>query len=226
MTLKAEHITKKFPRQREGSNFFYALQETDFSISGGELKVITGRSGGGKTTLLNILGGLLSPSQGTVQIDDTDLNTLSDKELSCFRNRHIAVIPQGASAVFTLTVFENILLPTVMYGKRTKENEDKAAALIEQFGITELKDAMPSELSGGELRRMAIARALIMEPDFILADEPTGDLDDENTQKVLGLLRQKADDGAGVLIISHDPEALEYADKVLRMDGGELKSAD
>lgn len=226
MKLKAENIAKKFPRQREGANFFYALHEMDFTLSGGELKVITGRSGGGKTTLLNILGGLLSPSQGTVHIDGTDLYAISDKELSRFRNRHIAVIPQSAGAIYTLNVKENILLPTMMYAKRTGENLDKAKELMECFGILDLRVAMPSELSGGELRRMAIARALIMEPDFILADEPTGDLDDENTQKVLGLLRKKADEGAAVLIISHDPEALEYADEVFRMDGGELKAAD
>ena len=224
MKLKAENIAKKFPRQREGANFFYALRETDFTLCEGELKVITGRSGGGKTTLLNILGGLLSPSQGKVCIDDTDLYAISDKELSRFRNCHIAVIPQSAGAIYTLNVEENILLPTMMYAKRTQENIGKAQELMERFDILDLREAMPSELSGGELRRMAIARALMTDPDFILADEPTGDLDDENTREVLGLLRKKANDGAGVLIISHDPEAILYADEVLRMDGGVLKS--
>ena len=161
MELKAKNISKKFPRLRDGANFFYALNETEFSIEGGTLAVITGRSGGGKTTLLNILGGLLQPSSGTVTVDGADLYQMNDKKLSAFRNRHIAVIPQGVSAVYTLTVLENVLLPKLMYGKRTDENVGRAEELLRKFGIEDLRDAMPSELSGGELRRMAIARAMI-----------------------------------------------------------------
>lgn len=222
MELKAKSISKKFPRLRGGANFFYALQETDFSVEGGTLVVITGRSGGGKTTLLNILGGLLMPSSGTVTVDGEDLYRMDDKELSEFRNRRIAVIPQGVSAVYTLTVLENVLLPTMMYGKRTAENVSRAEELLRKFGIGDLRDATPSELSGGELRRMAIARAMMTEPEIILADEPTGDLDDENTAIVLGILRSAADGGAAVVVISHDAETLQYADVNYRMDGGKL----
>lgn len=225
MELKASGITKKFPRLRDGANFFYALYETDFCLAGGTLAVITGRSGGGKTTLLNILGGLLQPSSGGVTVDGDDLYKMDDRALSRFRNRHIAVIPQGVSAVYTLTVLENVLLPTLLYGKRTDGNVKKAEALLRQFGMEDLHDAMPAELSGGELRRMAIARALMTGPEIILADEPTGDLDDENTAAVLGVLRQKADAGAAVLVISHDADTLQYADAVYRMDGGKLGTA-
>lgn len=224
MELKAKGIMKKFPRMRDGANYFYALNETDFSIDSGTLAVITGRSGGGKTTLLNILGGLLQPSSGTVTVDGVDLYRMDDNKLSAYRNEHIAVIPQGVSAVYTLTVPENILLPTMMYGKRTEENVDRAEELMQQFGIDDLRDSMPSELSGGELRRMAIARAMITEPEIILADEPTGDLDDENTAVVLKLLRKAADSGAAVLVISHDADTLSYADQIYRMDGGKLTS--
>ncbi|MBR1532902.1 MAG: ABC transporter ATP-binding protein [Ruminococcus sp.] len=223
MKLNAERISKKFPRIRNGANFFYALEETDFVMESGTLSVVTGRSGGGKTTLLNILGGLLQPSSGTVKIDGVDLYAMTDKALSEYRNRYIAVIPQGVSAVYTLTVKENILLPTMMYGKRTSENEQEAERLMELFGIDDLKDAMPAELSGGELRRMAIARALITKPQVILADEPTGDLDDENTRIVLEILKKKAKEGAAVLLISHDAETVAYADKVYRIDGGKLE---
>lgn len=222
MKLIAEKISKKFPRLRDGANFFYALQETDLTLADGTLTVITGRSGGGKTTLLNILGGLLQPSAGSVSVDNVDLYTMDDKALSRYRNEHIAVIPQGSGAVYTLTVRENILLPTLMYGKRRREMEEKAADLAQQLAITELMDAMPAELSGGELRRMAIARALMNDPELILADEPTGDLDDENTGVVLRKLRECADRGAAVLVISHDAEAPAYADKVYRIDAGRL----
>ena len=224
MELKAKGISKKFPRLRDGSNYFYALNETDFTVKGGTLTVITGRSGGGKTTLLNILGGLLCPSSGNATVDGVDLYQMDDKKLSAFRNKHIAVIPQGVSAVYTLTVLENILLPTMMYGKRTDENVGRAEELLQQFGIGDLRNAMPSELSGGELRRMAIARAMMTEPAIILADEPTGDLDDENTAVVLKMLRKTADDGAAVLVISHDADTLSYADQIYRMDGGKLTS--
>ena len=226
MELKAKNISKKFPRLRDGANFFYALNETEFSIEGGTLAVITGRSGGGKTTLLNILGGLLQPSSGTVTVDGADLYQMDDKKLSAFRNRHIAVIPQGVSAVYTLTVLENILLPTMMYGKRTDENVGRAEELLRKFGIENLRDAMPSELSGGELRRMAIARAMMTEPKIILADEPTGDLDDENTAVVLELLRKAAKAGAAVLVISHDADTLNYADWIYHMDGGKLSPSE
>lgn len=226
MKLKAKSISKKFPRLRDGANFFCALNETDFSIEGGTLTVITGRSGGGKTTLLNILGGLLQPSSGSVTVDGVDLYQMDDKKLSAFRNRLIAVIPQGVSAVYTLTVLENILLPTMMYGKRTNENVGRAEELLQKFGIEDLRDAMPSELSGGELRRMAIARAMMTGPKFILADEPTGDLDDENTAVVLELLRKAAKAGAAVLVISHDADTLSYADQIYRMDGGKLTSSE
>lgn len=226
MELKAKGIAKKFPRMRDGANFFYALHETDFSIDSGTLAVITGRSGGGKTTLLNILGGLLCPSSGNVTVDGVELYQMDDKKLSAFRNKHIAVIPQGVSAVYTLTVLENILLPTMMYGKRTDENVGRAEELLQQFGIGDLRDAMPSELSGGELRRMAIARAMMTAPGIILADEPTGDLDDENTAAVLKALRKTADDGAAVLVISHDADTLSYADQIYRMDGGKLTSSE
>ena len=225
MRLKAEQISKKFPRKREGANFFYALNETDFTLNAGEFAVIMGRSGSGKTTLLNILGGLLSPSSGKVLIDGTDLYALSDKELSRFRNEHISVIPQGASAVYTLTVLENVLLPTMMYQRLNSENEQRAEELLSRFGIGDLKDAMPAELSGGELRRMSIARALLTAPSLLLADEPTGDLDDENTEAALKAIRTAADEGAAVLVISHDQDVIPYADKVYRMDGGRLTAA-
>lgn len=223
MRLKATNISKKFPRLRDGANFFYALNETNFYIEGGTLAAITGRSGGGKTTLLNILGGLMQPSSGTITVDGEDLYQMDDKKLSLFRNQHIAVIPQGVSAVYTLPVLENVLLPTMMYGKRTAENIIRAEKLLQQFGIDDLRDAMPSELSGGELRRMAIARAMVTEPEIILADEPTGDLDDENTVIVLELLRKTADQGTAVLVISHDADTLKYADRIYRMDAGSLK---
>ena len=220
MKLRAEGVSRQFFRTTKLSNVFYAVKETNFSLEPGKLLEITGRSGSGKSTLLNILAGLLEPTTGTVWLDDTDLYQLSDRERSRLRNQAIGVIPQGQTGLHSLTVLENIKLPCLLYGEEAPE--DRALELMEQVGILALKNAYPNELSGGEMRRLAIARALIRSPGIILADEPTGDLDDENTAAVLSLLRKAADDGAAVLLVTHEREAAAYADQVYRMNDGIL----
>lgn len=224
MKLKAEKICKKFNRKTSGASYFYAVNETDFELAESSLTAVYGRSGGGKTTFLNMLGGLLEPSGGRVLIDGTDIYSMPDKELSEFRNKNIGIIPQGSTALPTLTVLENVLLPRLMYGKSDDSARKYAMELLEKVGIAELSQAMPNELSGGELRRMAIARALMNKPSVLLADEPTGDLDDENTALVLSLLRDTAKEGTSVLIVTHEGEAVSCADIVLKMDSGILKN--
>ena len=151
-----------------------------------------------------------------------DLYSLPDAELSRLRNRHIALIPQGRSAIDTLTVKENILLPAYMYNSASDGAEEEALRWMETLGIGALADSSPGELSGGELRRMSIARALCAHPGILLADEPTGDLDDENTALVLRVLREAAEAGAAVMIVSHENETLKYADRAWRMEAGAL----
>ncbi len=224
MKLKAEKICKKFNRKTSGASYFYAVNETDFELAESSLTAVYGRSGGGKTTFLNMLGGLLEPSDGRVLIDGKDIYSMPDRELSEFRNKNIGIIPQGSTALPTLTVLENVLLPRLMYGKSDESARKYAMELLEKVGIAGLSEAMPNELSGGELRRMAIARALMNKPSVLLADEPTGDLDDENTALVLSLLRDTAKDGTSVLIVTHEGEAENYADIVLKMDLGILKN--
>lgn len=222
MSLTANKITKKFFRKTSSANFFYALEETNFKLAKGSLTVITGRSGSGKTTLLTILAGLLSPSEGEVLIDDNSIYSLPDKELSKLRNEKIGFIPQDSAAIFSLNVLENVLLPVMMYRKVTDEDREYAQNLLDIFGIGSLADAVPSDLSGGELRRMSIARALVNKPEFIFADEPTGDLDDENTIEVLKYLKSVAESGIAVLMVTHENEALSFADRAYRMSGGKL----
>ena len=226
MELRAEKISKRFFRRSDSANVFYTLRETDFTLPEKSLTMIMGRSGSGKTTLLNILGGLLRPSEGHVYLDGKDLYACSDKELSRLRNRYFSVIPQGSSGIFSLNVLDNILLPTLMYRRRDEASVRYAEELMERFDIKDLRYAMPGELSGGEMRRMALARALVTKPAILLADEPTGDLDDENTETVLRLLKEAAGDGASVLMVSHEAEAARYAGEVYRMDGGKLERVD
>ena len=220
MILKAEKITRQYIRQSRNKNVFMAVKETDFTLEGGQLVEITGRSGSGKSTFLNMLAGLLAPSSGHIFVDDTDIYAMEDKERSRFRNLNMGVIPQGQTGLQSLTVLENVLIPCKMYGDEGKE--EYARKLLDYVGIGELKNAYPNELSGGELRRMSKARALIQSPKILFADEPTGDLDDENTRSILRLLRKTADDGCAVLLVTHEREAAEYADKVYRMNDGVL----
>ena len=225
MKLPANKISKWFLRAREGSNKFYALNENDFELNQGELTVLYGQSGSGKSTLLNILSGLLTPSSGKVIVGEIDIHTLDDAGISKFRNEHFGIILQGQSAINTLTVIENVILPYSLYPKIDKspaEMEERARELLKKTGIEELENVMPTELSGGELRRMAISRALINNPEFILADEPTSDLDDENTEIVLEMFKTLANEGKSVLVITHDKEVFKFADKIFEMKSGNI----
>ena len=221
MQLRAENISRRYFRKHGEANFFEAVRPVSLTLESGQLTVLNGKSGSGKTTLLNLLAGLLNPSEGKVYLNETDLYALEDRELSKLRSEKIGVIPQGRSAVDTLTVYENILLPGILYGETPRT--DEAEKWMEMLGISDLRNAMPAELSGGELRRMAIARTLTANPEVILADEPTGDLDSDNTAAVLTAFRQAAKAGKTVLVVSHETDAEAYADRIYHMENGTIK---
>ncbi|MBQ4465148.1 MAG: ABC transporter ATP-binding protein [Oscillospiraceae bacterium] len=226
MNVTTKQLTKEFPRKSGGSNRFTALQPLDFTLESGKLTVLMGRSGSGKSTLLNLLAGLMHPTAGTVMVGETDLYAMPDRELSAFRNQHISVIPQGQTAIYSLNVLENVLLPITLNGTAGTSEIAYAKQLLEQLGIAELADVQPSELSGGELRRMAIARAFVRRPEIILADEPTADLDDENTKIVFESLKSAAHNGAAVLMVTHENGAEQYADRLCVMKSGVLTDAE
>jgi putative ABC transport system ATP-binding protein len=210
--IKVNNVSKKYTlKNRE----IFALNDTSLSIEDSKLAVIHGKSGSGKTTLLNIMAGLLPPSNGSISLDGVDPYLLGDKELSLFRNKNIGYIPQGTSGVSSLTVLENVMLPANIYG--VNDIKEKAVSLLKDLGLENLMDSYPAELSGGELRRVSIARAIINSPKMIFADEPTNDLDKENTEFVLKLLKEKSREGMSVVIVSHDEAAMKYADDVIRM---------
>ncbi len=220
MELKAEGVSRRYFRKSKLSNVFLAVKETSLTLRAGQFTEITGRSGSGKSTLLHMLAGLLAPTTGRVLLGGADFYALDDAERSMLRNKSVGVIPQGQTALRSLTVMENVKLPCTMYGDAV--SDDAALELLERVGLAALRGAWPNELSGGELRRLAIARALLRKPAVLLADEPTSNLDDENTHAVLRLLRQCADEGAAMLLVAHEREAAEYADRVLRMSDGVL----
>ncbi len=202
---------------------FTAVEPVDLRLVPGELLVIRGRSGSGKSTLLSMLAGILAPTEGVVLIDGEDLYALPDAEAASLRNERIGVIPQGHTALRSLSVVENVLLPSIIRSRVEGEGiRERAEALLEGVDLVALADARPNELSGGELRRMAVARALVMRPETVLADEPTAGLDAGNAQVVLRMLRRAADEGAAVLVVTHEDEALRFADRVMTMDSGVL----
>lgn len=218
MTIRADGVAVRFTKK--GRQPFTAVQPTDITIESGKLTVITGRSGSGKTTLINVLSGLLPPNDGSLSYDKTDIYSLDDEHLSEFRNRHIGYIPQGQSAVSSLTVLQNIILPMALRGE--KADSERAHLLLETAGLSAHENAYPDKLSGGELRRLAVVRALINSPGIIFADEPTNDLDDENTEAILSLLKEQTKKGSAAVIVTHEQSALKYADITYRMVGGRL----
>lgn len=222
MELRAEKISRDFLRPSAPQGFFMAVEETDFSLRASALIAITGRSGSGKSTLLKMLAGLMEPGTGRVLLDDTDIYRLEEAELARLRNRQIGLAPQTLMALSSLTVQENVLLPCSLYGE-AREAKPRAEQLMECLGIAHLRCADPTELSGGELRRLTLARALVRDSAVLLLDEPTGDLDDENTRLVLTLLREEVAHGKAVLLVTHEREAADYADSLYRMEAGRLE---
>lgn len=221
MILEATGLSKEFARARGGKRVFTAVHPMDFGLDERQLTVISGHSGSGKSTLLTMLAGILTPTAGHVRVEGTDLYSLRDEERSRLRNARIGLVPQGNTALRALSVLDNVLLPSILYAT-DEAPAGRARELLDAVGLTDLADAKPTELSGGELRRMAITRALLMEPSIVLADEPTAGLDSANATAVLTLLRDAANAGAAVLVVSHEADARHFADRGYTMEDGHL----
>lgn len=202
-----------------------AVNDVSFSVRRGEMVAIVGHSGSGKTTLLSLIGGLTKPDSGRVLIEDVDIWTLSDGDLSELRSRKMNFIYQFSSLIPTLTAIENIVLPSVFW-KSSEDLGDYAMALLETVGLKDKANSYPSQLSGGQNRRVAIARAFINRPDIILADEPTGDLDEETEKEVVALFkRMNKEKGTTFLIVTHNSDLANQTDRQMRMRDGVLASA-
>lgn len=211
-------LCKEYSR---GNKNFLALDNINLEIASGDFTNIIGRSGSGKSTLLNIIAGMLSPSSGSVYFHGEDLSRKTDSELSRIRNDSIGFIPQGASALPALTVMENILLPFYLY-HHDGDAENYARELLDKFSIADLAGSYPADLSGGELRRALIARALINHPEIVIADEPVSDLDVNSADEVMKIFAALNAEGVTLLIVSHDMDSLKYGRKVYTMENGRL----
>lgn len=202
-----------------GEALQYAVNHIDFTIDEGEFVVILGQSGAGKSTVLNILGGMDQPTEGKVIVDDKEITGMNDKQLGKYRANTIGFVFQFYNLIPSLTAYENIALT-----KNIVKDAADPAKLLDMVGLTHCKDKFPSQMSGGEQQRVAIARALAKNPKIILGDEPTGALDSETGVIVLELLQKMCRErGCTVILVTHNAEIAQCADKVIRMKNGKIR---
>jgi putative ABC transport system ATP-binding protein len=218
--LSVRDLTKGY---EEGGRHHEVLSGAEFEILRGEFVVLLGPSGSGKSTLLNLVSGIDTPDSGTVEVAGVDLPSLSERDRTLFRRRHLGFVFQFFNLLPTLTVLENLLLPLELKGPVGEVEVGRAQGLLDRVGLSTRGDAFPDRLSGGEQQRVALARALVHEPDLILADEPTGNLDPDTGGRVLDLLDGLVrEDGRTLLAVTHSRELADRADRVFQLDHGRV----
>ena len=216
--LKTEALTKVYGK---GQNQVTALENAEINISEGSFVAIVGTSGSGKSTLLHMLGGLDRPTSGKVFVENKDIFSLNDEELTIFRRRKIGFVFQSFNLVPTLNVYENIVFPIQLDGSDVDENF--VDEVIKTLGLEEMKNRLPNQLSGGQQQRVAIARALASKPAIVLADEPTGNLDSKTSQDVLGLLKVTGQKfSQTIVMITHNEAIAQMADRIIRIEDGHI----
>jgi ABC-type lipoprotein export system ATPase subunit len=219
LVLRAENLHREFV---SGDTTVTAVKNCNVEIRSNEFVAIVGKSGSGKSTLVNLLSGLDVPTSGTVTLLGRDLSTLGEKEMAQLRSRHIGFVLQKDNLIPSLTIEENVAAPLVMGGERLSAALRRARAILEEVGLGHRARRWPSEVSGGEAQRAAVARACVGSPAIVFADEPTGALDVENGKRVREIFRQLvAEQGAAGVIITHDLELADEADVVITISDGE-----
>jgi putative ABC transport system ATP-binding protein len=221
--IRLAGLTKAY---REGETERVVLRGVDAEVAAGELVVLLGRSGSGKSTLLHLIGGIELPTAGEVEVAGVSLGRVSERTRTLFRRRHVGFVFQFFNLIPTLTVEENLRLPLELGGRRPAAARAAAQALLDEVGLADRAGTFPERLSGGEQQRVAVARALVHDPELVLADEPTGNLDLETGRQVLALLdRLTRRAGKTMVMVTHSPEVVGLADRVLRIQDGRLVPA-
>ena len=216
--IETENLSKSFKR---GSNTLFAVKNVNFTLEEGDLVNIIGRSGSGKSTFLNLLSGLLKPTEGKIFAKGKNISDFSDREISKYRNEIIGFVPQSLGTLPNLNVLENVSLPYYLF-KRDDSAYEKAAMLLDEMGILHLKDDFPKNLSGGELKRVLIARSMINSPELLILDEPTSDLDKNTTMEIMDLLKKINSKGTALIIVTHELDILKYGNTLCQMEDGSL----
>jgi len=220
--LKMQGITKEY---KLGKTVVRALRGLDMEIASGEIVAIMGPSGSGKSTLMHILGALDTPTSGTATIDGSDLERLKESQLVTLRGKKVGFVFQTFNLIQTLSALQNVELPMIFQGLSRSERARRARDLLTRVGLADRVRHKPNELSGGERQRVAVARALANDPEIILADEPTGNLDTETGGPILALLQELSRrDGKTVILVTHDPDAAEIADRIVKLRDGCVSS--
>jgi putative ABC transport system ATP-binding protein len=220
--IKLQSLTKTY---ETAAGAFPAVRTVNLEIAAGEFAAVVGRSGSGKSTLLNLIGGIDSPTLGTVVVGGTDIGRLSSDRLAAWRGKTVGFVFQFFQLLPTLTAAENVMLPMDFAGAvPAGERRRRALGLLERVGVARERDRLPSSLSGGQQQRVAIARALANDPAVLLADEPTGNLDSATAAEVLALLRGLADEGTTVVVATHERDIGRVADRIVELADGLLVS--
>lgn len=219
MLIELKNVSKVYEKKDEK---IIALDDISYNFESGKFYAITGHSGSGKSTLINILGTLDKVTSGIYKLDGKDISTLDDNELSKIRNKKIGFIFQNYNLEQKMKAYENVMLPMLLGDLSLEEMKEIAIDKLTEVGLKERVNHFPKELSGGEQQRVSIARALVNNPNIILADEPTGNLDEVNEKKIFDLLKQIAKEGKCVIVVSHSDIIKSYADVVLKINSGKL----
>lgn len=216
--IKLDHLTKTYDTP---AGPFFALRDAELEIATGELVAIVGKSGSGKSTLLNLIGGMDSPTSGSLVIDGTAVHALPSGKLTAWRGRNVGFVFQFFQLLPTLTTVENVMMPMDFCGTvPARERRGRAMGLLDRVGVADQANKLPSALSGGQQQRVAIARALANDPRIVLADEPTGNLDSVTAASVLDLFRAMANDGTTVVIATHERDIARVADRIAELTDG------
>jgi lipoprotein-releasing system ATP-binding protein len=216
--LKAEAIVKTFASKGSDSSDLTVLNDVHFEAQLGESIAIMGPSGSGKSTLLHILGGLDRPNKGEVYFKGKSLSSFNSEELAYWRNQEVGFVFQFHHLLPEFTAIENVMIPALIHEKNSSETETKAKRLLERVGLADREHHRPSELSGGEQQRVAVARALMNNPSLLLADEPTGNLDEKNTVQLIQLLTEiRASENMTLILVTHDAQLGSYCDRVYQL---------
>jgi putative ABC transport system ATP-binding protein len=218
--IVCRQLTREY---RKGEAVIRPLDDLDLDVPRGDFLALMGPSGSGKTTLLNLIAGIDSPTSGSLVIDGVNIGALSRNKLAAWRSKHVGYVFQLYNLVPVLTAYENVELPLLLHPLSKRERHERIMTALERVGIADRESHFPRQLSGGQEQRVAIARAIVTDPEILVADEPTGDLDKPSAHAVMSLLQQLNKElGKTIIMVTHDPKTTTYAARTLHLDKGRL----